>query len=440
MTVSRSRLLIVFFLFLTGTSVSAEVPVSYPDHDHSAQAETALPADPVAKPGMHWQILPGEDIPQIARLMFPGNARMRDAFIRAVIRKNPELFPNGVYQPIPAGTTVFIPDLRTIGAHAKRPARKQTNNATQGTHQHSPQAPAQAIAQSGFSHDHPLWQLIAQLEKTAGEQVSELNKLLNHIESIEKKIVAMQSLLSASVAAANKPPAEITHQVQPAENTPQPQPTAPPPTEHAITPPQPSPPPQPANPVPPVETGAAPAESALLTENALLLGIVLILLIAIVIVRSYRKIKERLAQSRDASLSPDAAERHQYETLLLRRTEKKTGAAENKQEPSGQVISEARALIEQENPEAAAQLLQKHLVQNQHDIPSWFLLFELLYKANNKRDFKKNARRFKRLGEFPDIWQQIQKLGNQLEPDESLYFDEQKRMEKFFSNAGDSDK
>lgn len=438
MTVFRSKLLIFIFLFLTGTSVSAEVPVSHSGHDHSARVKTAFPADHAAQPGMHWQILPGEDIPQIARLMFPDNARMRDAFIRAVIRNNPQLFPDRVYQPIPAGTTVYIPDLRTIGAYAKPLTRKHTSNAPQSARKHPPQAPAQVSAQAGFSHDHPVWQLIEHLEKIAEEETGELNKLLNRIESIEKQIVAMQSLLSASVAAANKPLAETAHSTQLAENAQQPQNTAPP-AGHEITPLQ-SSSPQPVNPAAPVESGAAPAEPALFSDNALLLGILLILLIVIVIVRSYRKIKARLAQSRDASLLPDAAERHQYEALLLRRTEQNTGSAENPPEPSGQAVAEARALIEQENPEAAVQLLQKHLAQNQHDIPGWLLLFELLYKASNKRDFKKNARRFKRLGEFPNIWQQIQKLGNQLEPDESLYFDEQKRKEKFFSDAGDSDK
>ena len=437
MTVSRS-ILIVFFLFLTDTPVSAEVPVAYPGSGHSAQAEAASSADHAAKPGMHWQILPGEDLPQIARLMFPDNARMRDAFIRAVIRKNPQLFPDGFYQPIPAGTTVYIPDLRTIGAHAKPVRKAHASNAARAS-QGQPQAPAQSAAEPGFSHDHPVWQLLTQLEKIAEEETEELNKLLNRIEVIEKQIIAMQSLLSASVAPANKPLAGITPSDQPAETTQQPQPVSSPSAAQAVTPPQ-SNPPQPANPALPVETGAAPAESALFPDNVLLLGILLIFFIVIVIVRSYRKIKDKLAQSRDAPLLPDAAERHQYEALLLRRTEQKTGSAENPPEPSGQVVAEARALIDQDNAEAAVQLLQKHLAQNKQDIPGWLLLFELLYKASNKRDFKKNARRFKRLGEFPDIWQQIQKLGNQLEPDESLYFDEQKRKEKFFSDAADSDK
>ncbi|MBA3756616.1 MAG: hypothetical protein H0X02_10470, partial [Nitrosomonas sp.] len=86
-------------------------------------------------------------------------------------------------------------------------------------------------------------------------------------------------------------------------------------------------------------------------------------------------------------------------------------------------------------PEIEIQQLQKQLAINQHDISGWLLLFELLYKSGNKRDFKKNARRFKRLREFPDIWVQIQDLGHRLEPNESLYFNEQKRKEKFFSDS-----
>lgn len=433
MTVSRSKLLIVFFLFLTGTPVSAEVPVSYSGHDHSAQAKTASRADHAAKPGMYWQILPDEDIPQIARLMFPDNARMRDALMRAVIRKNPELFPGGVYQPIPVGATVYIPDLRTIGAYAKPASKTRSSNAARTS-----QGQTQAAVEPGFSRDHPVWQLIAQLEKIAEEETSELNKLLNRIESIEKQIIAMQSLLTARVAPAKEPLPGITKNTPPEENAPQPQNTAPP-AETAVVPPQPITP-QPLNPAPPVVTDTPSAESALFPDNILLLGILLILLIVMLIVRSYRKIKERLSQSREESLLPDAAERQQYEALLLRRNENKTEAAENPPEPTGQILTAARALIEQNNAEAAIQLLQKHLAQNQQDISAWLLLFELLYKTTNKRDFKKNARRFKRLGEFPDIWQQIQKLGNQLEPNESLYFDEQKRKEKFFSDETNWDK
>ena len=104
-----------------------------------------------------------------------------------------------------------------------------------------------------------------------------------------------------------------------------------------------------------------------------------------------------------------------------------------------QVASDAELLVKQGNPEAAVQFLQKQLSIHRFDVPGWILLFELLYASGSKADFRKNARRFRRLGEFPDLWAQIQNLGHRLEPDEPLYFDEQKRKERFFPDSSDFD-
>lgn len=126
---------------------------------------------------------------------------------------------------------------------------------------------------------------------------------------------------------------------------------------------------------------------------------------------------------------------HRYAEVLLQHAEKIAQSTENSPDTRDQTTSAPPAFIEQETPEAAIELLQKQLATNQHDIPTWLILFEALYKSNNRRDFKKNARRFKRMKIFPDIWRQIQALGHRLEPNESLYFDEQKRREKFFSDT-----
>lgn len=442
MTVFCGKLFTVIFLFLTGTSVLAEVPVSHSGHDDTAHHTTGSPAANSARPGMQWQILPGEDIPQIARLMFPGDAVTRDAFIRAVIHTNPEHFPGGVYQPLPAGTQIHIPDLRTIGTYAKPAARAHKPSSVQNSNKRQPQAPAPAI--SGLDE---VLQLITQLEQIAENEANELNTLLKRIESLEKQIAALQSQLTASIAAASERHHEradtfVQESPQPLPSTEAPVIDNAQPIENAITLPPTSAQQPPIDPIPPVETHDAPMESSLFADNIFLLGILLMLLIVFLIVRNYQRIKEKLAKSRDGSSLPfDPSERHQYEALLLRRSDdKKAELPQNPPEPPGQLVSEARALIEQENPEAAIELLQKQLAKNKQDIPGWLLLFELLYKASNKRDFKKNARRFKRLGEFPDIWKQIQKLGNQLEPNESLYFDEQKRKEKFFSDTADTDR
>ena len=102
---------------------------------------------------------------------------------------------------------------------------------------------------------------------------------------------------------------------------------------------------------------------------------------------------------------------------------------------TSEMAAQARQMIKQgEATESAIQFLQKQLAVDRLDVYGWLQLFELLYQVGDKADFKKNARRFKRLNEFPDIWTQIQALGNRLEPNEPLYFDDQKRQEKFFSD------
>ena len=117
------KLIVVIIFFLSGTSAAVEVPVSFPTQDSIAHTKTIAAADNAVTAGMQWQILPGEDILQIARLMFPKNSVARDTFIRAIIRTNPEHFPDQIYRSLPSGAIIHIPDLRTIGAYAK-PAAK----------------------------------------------------------------------------------------------------------------------------------------------------------------------------------------------------------------------------------------------------------------------------------------------------------------------------
>ncbi len=440
MAAFSGKLIFIFILFLTGTLAKAEVPVSYPAQENSTRTGIDAASSPNAtKSGMQWQILPGEDIMQIARLMFPIDPAARDNFIRAIIHTNPEHFPGGTYQPVPAGSVIQIPDLRTISTYAKPAVKTKKSSPANNLSNTKPSAPPET-EKSGLNNSHPALKLIAQLEQIAENEASELNALLNRIASLEKKIAAMQSMLALKMETPNIQPSEITstplaENIQPLQDTTTPSADNTQPVAQTITPPE-SNGQQLSLPAKPDETSDnASMEFAFLSDSVLLLGLLLALLILILMLRNHHKIRERFARSTDASL-PDAAERHRYEALLLRRNDtKQANSPENAPEASGQTISAARALIEQDNPDAAIQLLQKQLATNQRDIPGWLLLFEQLYKSNNKRDFKKNARRFKRMGEFSDIWIQIQKLGNQLEPNEPLYFDELKRKEKFFSDA-----
>ena len=385
---------------------------------------------------MLWQIRPGEDILQIARLIFPENATAWNNLVRAIIQINPEHFPGGVYRPISAGTTLHIPDLRTISAYAK-PATQSRRNRSKKT-----PAPRESqeteTTQESAQHpprDHQLTlNLIAQLEQVADGETNRLNLLTQHIESMETKIAALQSLLlaqekqikSVEFIAETETEPRIIAMIQPEEDTSQIDATIA--TAEDIVQPI-------ENSAPPNNFNAVSLDMDLFSDTTFLFGILLTLLIILMMLRSHKKIKERFMRPPDESL---ASARHRYAEVLLQHTEKIAQSAENSPAALDQITSSAHTLIEQEKPEAAIELLQKQLATNQHDIPTWLMLFEMLYKSNNKRDFKKNARRFKRMKIFPDIWRQIQALGHRLEPNESLYFDEQKRREKFFSDTSEA--
>lgn len=431
---------------------------------------------------MMWQILPGEDIRETARLIYPQNSAARDNLIRAIIRINPQHFPGGGYQPLAAGTIIHFPDLRTIGAYAKTAKQSHKAPAVKKTPQSQLQiTPPAKLARS--SNDPQVTRLIAQLDHEAGTESLELNTLIQQIGLLETRLSEFQTLLEAKNQHTGKPPSVTTpvtihdESSEPAqeaavttyENAPPlgqsglppenvaPQTesellaeTMPPAAEpaiaaeteqqqsiahEAIAPLQQA---SSAQPAPDISTDEAPGtslEDLISADNILLIGILLTMLIVLIMLRSYRKIKERHAHASDIVTILDTDERRRYEALFLRQDENTGQSPENPSAPDDQIIAEARALIAQDKTDEAVQALQKLLATNQQNIPGWLLLFEILYKTNNKRDFKKNARRFKRLNQFPDIWMQIQNLGNKLEPGEPLYFDEQKRKEKFFSDA-----
>lgn len=481
MTAPAGKLLLAAILLLTG--LGAGTALSDPDNTRIATDTRSASAQNPARPGMMWQILPGEDIRETARLVYPQNPAARDSLIRAIIRTNPQHFPGGGYQPLAAGTIIHFPDLRTIGAYAKTAKQSHKAPTEKKLPRSQPQTtPPAKLARSG--NDPQVTRLIAQLDHEAGTESLELNTLIQQIGLLETRLNEFQTLLEAKTRHTGKPPAVTTTPVTMHDESSEPvQETAvtihenAPPLEQSDLPPENvapqterellaetmPPAAEPAiaaeaeqqqsiaheaiaplqqvgsaQPVPDISADEAPGtslEDLISADNILLIGILLTMLIVLIMLRSYRKIKERHAHASDIVTILDTDERRRYEALFLRQDENAGQSPENPSAPDDQIVAEARALIAQDKTDEAVQALQKLLATNQQNIPGWLLLFEILYKANNKRDFKKNARRFKRLNQFSDIWMQIQNLGNKLEPGEPLYFDEQKRKEKFFSGA-----
>lgn len=403
-----SKLILTVIFSLAGVSVVAEMPVAYSTQDNAVHKKTTNLA-------MQWELLPGENILQIARMMFPEDSTTRDTFVRAVIRINPEHFPTGTYQLLPAGTVIHIPDLRTIHAYSAPAVKKRRPSATNNEAQSkSPITPTAIISNLNSNH---LSQLISQLEQIAQKETRDLDALTQHTESLASRIAEIQSLHATKTQRPNEQRIDNSGGFQ----------------EASLQPPE-----RFEDPIPPAESSDTSWENPFSFDSVFVLGILLMVLIVILILRNYRRIQERLTQPHDASLPSGISNQHHYQMLFLDQHRHNIDSMENSSDTSSEMASEARLLMKQDNSEAAIQFLQKQLAINKFDISGWLLLFELLYALNNKSSFKKNARRFKRLGKFPDIWVQIQDLGHRLEPSESLYFNEQKRKEKFFPDSSDS--
>lgn len=404
-----SKLILAVIFSLAGVSVVAETPVTYSAQDSAVHKKATNRT-------MQWELLPGENILQIARLMFPEDSATRDTFVRAVIRINPGHFPAGTYQPLPAGTVIHIPDLRTIHTYAAPAVKKRRASTANNEARNAPSATPTAVI-SNLTSNHLFLQLITQLEQIAQKETHDLTALTQHTESLASRIAEIQSLYAAKTQRPSEPQIDNSGGFQEASLQP---------IEHI------------EDPIPPAESSDTSWENPFSFDTVFVLGILLMVLIVILILRNYRKIQEKLMRPRDASLPPGITNQHQYQVLFMDQHRDNTDPMENSSDTSSEMASEARLMIKQDNSEAAIQFLQKQLATNKFDISGWLLLFELLYALNNKSGFKKNARRFKRLGKFSDIWVQIQDLGYRLEPNESLYFNEQKRKEKFFPDSSES--
>ncbi|MBP6365886.1 MAG: hypothetical protein KA343_00920 [Nitrosomonas sp.] len=405
--------IVVVTFLLIDSSVAYESSAPDSAQDSITNHHESTPDRHVANSGMLWQILPGENIHQIASMMFPDQPTVHDNFIRAVIRTNPELFPNGVYQPLPTGTTIFIPDLRTINTYSRSPSKAQKPDKADNIVDNQLPETSEDSSPSNLASNQSEWQWLIRLQQLAENELHELSILIKRIESLELRFDDIYPRLLALIQALHEPVTDYSLPSQPDSQ-------------------------QPDNPILPDANNIILAENQPTFDTVFVIGILLTALIVLTMLWSYRKIKERSLRSTDNTLFPEVADSHPFDDFAAHQENSSTEPSDHLANEYDQLAVTARSIAQQHGPEAAIQFLQKQLSVYRLDIPGWILLFELLFNSGSKTDFKKNARRFKRLGGFPDIWAQIQILGNRLEPDEPLYFDEQKRKDKFFPDLSNS--
>lgn len=423
MAITASRFIFVAIVLLSTVSAHAEMNGSYPSQVGSDQ--DAQPS------GFTWELLPGEDILYIARSMFPNDKLTREKLIRAIIRNNPEQFPDGHYRALTPGTVIHLPDLRTLNVHARlTTGTKQRAQGRKPQPAIKRQQPSPSAPTPEFNNDTLEYKLLAQLEKEIESENQEIDRLNHHLETLALQIATLQTQLTT------KPLPIISQQKVDIQSTaPQPQEIAPSPlTEpEEIAEDQSS-----ALRHTPVESSQSPAPSKIDIDSLLVPTAILIVLILTLILYRLRRARLQSVQSSMTMISPELTERLNKDPSFsqtrdrITDPEQSTISTEHNQDT---VAINAKLMLDQGEAEATIDFLQKQLTINPMDVSGWLLLFELLYHSGNKADFKKNARRFKRLGQYPDIWIQIQKLGHRLEPIEPLYFSARIRQEKYFSDV-----
>ncbi|HUF21235.1 MAG TPA: hypothetical protein VMP00_10825 [Burkholderiales bacterium] len=110
---------------ITSPAVSVVLKVQCPGQPYTARHfDIQLPprdttvrvAQTARGPGTNLKTAAGESPESIARVMFPRDRNAQRNLARAIIHTNPGLFPDQRSRQLPAGTTLFIPDLRTVRA------------------------------------------------------------------------------------------------------------------------------------------------------------------------------------------------------------------------------------------------------------------------------------------------------------------------------------
>ncbi|GKS70192.1 hypothetical protein W03_21960 [Nitrosomonas sp. PY1] len=332
---------------------------------------------------------------------------------------------NQINESIPGGATILISDLRANDRYADSSHNKERKRIVDESSDLAFQNKS-VDSTPGAELIDEYEQRMTQLEQDADNSANDLHKLNQKIDTLAAQIANIQTAVQAinihsiieSVAVKSSDTNIITDLSR------QPEPESDAPLAVAV--------------LNNIQSDDIATEYFADIDLLLMVGLSLTLLITIVLLNVYRKSKSRRKSRRDeydvAVIEP--IDRHRFQGLFNRKS-KSSGIqpSDNVVARTSKMAAQASRMIEQgASKELAIQFLQKQLAVDRLDVYGWLQLFELLYQVGDKADFKKNARRFKRLNEFPDIWAQIQTLGNRLEPNESLYFDDQKRQEKFFSD------
>lgn len=107
-----------YTVLLDPTEYSPALPIVTTKATGPGTAVTQATAAQPLRAMNEWEIREGESLKGLAKSIYPHNRKMRRTFIAAVRRANPDMAPTADSAPLPPGSLLKIPDLRTLAAEA----------------------------------------------------------------------------------------------------------------------------------------------------------------------------------------------------------------------------------------------------------------------------------------------------------------------------------
>lgn len=163
--------------------------------------------------------------------------------------------------------------------------------------------------------------------------------------------------------------------------------------------------------------------------------ITLALLALFFVLRYYRNLRARLAESGELTESENRRQfilaKAKAATADIPEFDKTVAMATATHievvEDTDTILQDAQLFVIHGYPDKAIELLEDQIATNHEEVRVWMLLFVILRSQGMKEEFEKFARRFRTLIHDQSMWENIQDLGRELEPANPLYLNKRNR-------------
>jgi pilus assembly protein FimV len=356
------------------------VPTPAPAEPPPPPAPPAAPTPRKPPAGTPWELRPGERVRDIAAAIYPRSPGLQRQLTAAIVRASPEAFPEGDPDRPAPGAVIVIPDLRTLGAGEaeRRPSRAPGKPPSPpapvppAAAEPTPRAPGPPTPAPGHPGKPPAAPALAQAGPAKGVAgglpLSAYWALLEKIARLEALLNELRARVTALPDVAAAPP----------------------------------PRPVPAR----VRADEGPSLGFLAAAAALLLALGAAVL---------RRLKRRRAEPETPrSGTPAPAKPAQpYEEIPLPAVSGVDSA-----------LHEAQLSVARGYPERAFELLETHIRAQPGETRAWMLFFAILRSQHMPGEYAELALRFRATKPAPALWQEVQRMGRELDPGNSLYRDE----------------